>query len=657
MKEANAIAKRTEQQRPGFPAPSPRSADAIDIGRAPRSRRAIAELFEMHAAATPDAVALLYDGRTFTYGDLNRRANRFARHLCAQGVGIETLVGVCLRRSPEMIVALLAILKAGGAYVPLDPDYPRDRLAFILADTAAPVIVADAGCAAALPAENARTVLLDADDGAIAAHDEGDLAAPVAPENLAYVMYTSGSTGAPKGVMVEQRGVVRLVRDTAYASFDRAQRFLLLAPFAFDASTLEIWGPLLNGASLAIMPHGTPSLEEIGEAIARFKVTTLWLPAGLFNLMIDQRPAALAPLRQLITGGDSGSLSHFRRALDALPGVRLINGYGPTETTTFAVCLTARPENLGGTSVPIGWPIANTEAWILDGNLEPVRSGEEGELCIGGDGVARGYLGQPALTAERFVAPPWTADKSQRLYRTGDRARRRRDGLIEFLGRSDDQVKISGYRIEPGEIAAVLREHTGIRDAAVIVEESGEGAKRLVAYVVGRGAPAPDAAELRAYLGSKLPQFMIPSAFVALESIPLTSNGKVDRAALCAARPQASSAAATPAPVADSGSRLETAIAAVWRDVLRLDKVGLRDSFFDLGGDSLQLIEVHSKLRKSIQAKFTITDLFQYPTVADLAAHLGAGEAAGAPAGDDLEERARRQRAALQRRSPGAGSA
>ncbi len=627
----------------------PRSLHAQAAVHPPRS---VQELFEQQAARRPDAIALLFGKERLTYRELNERANRLARHLRAKGVAREVLVGVCLRRSLDMIVALLAVLKAGGAYVPLDPDYPPERVSFMLEDTRAPIFIVDS-YAAALPIRVATTVRLDRDADSFEAYESGDLGVPIEPNNLVYVMYTSGSTGRPKGVLIEHRGVIHLVKDTDYVSFDESHRFLQLAPISFDASTFEIWGPLLNGASLAIMPPGTPSLEDLADAIREFQVTTLWLPAGLFNLMVGQHPEMLEPLRQLVTGGDAGSVAHFLKVLEAVPHCRLVNGYGPTEATTFAVCLTARAEDLSGSSVPIGYSIKNTPVWVLDSVFNPVPVGETGELYIGGDGVARGYLNLLDLTAGKFVVPTWAPDPSMRLYRTGDLVRYRKDGALEFLGRLDDQVKISGYRVEPGEIAAALREHHAVRDALVLAEVNSSGDKHLVGYVVPAFAPGPDQLELRAFLQRKLPHFMVPAVLVSVDEIPLSHNGKADRAALLKAQDRA---AGHREKIGLRVNSLEETIAAVWREVLNLASIGTHDTFFDLGGDSLQLIQVHSKLQKLLAVKFTITDLFQYPTVSALAERLGGG-AQPRSLNDEANLRALRQRELLVRRARISGAA
>jgi amino acid adenylation domain-containing protein len=620
-----------------------------DLPRQAAEDRDVARLFEEQAAIRPDSEAVIDDNHRLTYRELNERANRLAHYLVARGVQGETLVGVCLRRSVEMVVALLGILKAGGAYVPLDPDYPTERLTFMLNDVRARLVVTDMSCALAFAKSRVEIVRLDLDSQTIALESSNNRAAAAASYNLIYVMYTSGSTGQPKGVMIEHRGVVRLVKNTDYANFDSSERFLQMAPISFDASTLEIWAPLLNGGSLVLMRPGRVSLEEIGETIRRQNVTSAWLPTGLFNLMVDQHIEALQPLRQLITGGDAGSVAHFRKALEKLPGVRIINGYGPTETTTFAVCLTVHPEHLTESSVPIGYPIANTDVWVLDAELDPVSTGATGEIYIGGPGVARGYLNRPELTAERFVVPRWANTRSTRLYRTGDLARWRNDGTLEYLGRFDDQVKLSGYRVEPSEVATALREHPAVRDAIVIAEQGPDGRKRLIAYVVPCSRPGLLSHELREFLQLKLPQFMVPAEFVTLEKIPLTHNGKADRSSLSrSTRKVMISSLAVDDSLAEN-------IASVWRKILHIETVVYEDNFFDLGGDSLLLISVHSKLQTLLDRKFAVTDLFEFPTIASLARHLGSSGSAVAPA-DDAQARICRQREMLARRSQSPGT-
>ncbi|HEX8853568.1 MAG TPA: amino acid adenylation domain-containing protein, partial [Pyrinomonadaceae bacterium] len=493
----------------------------------------IQQLFEEQAAATPDAVAVVFGEQTLTYGELNERANQLAHHLRSLGVGAESLVGLCVERSLEMIVGMLGILKAGGAYVPFDPSYPVERLSFMLEDAAVEALVAQDALLDELPSFWGPVVCLDSDADALDACETHNPAHAHActPDGLAYVMYTSGSTGTPKGVSVPHRGVTRLVSHTDYASFDSSEVFLQLAPVSFDASTFEIWGALLNGGRLVVMPPAQPSLKQIGEVITEHSVTTLWLTAGLFNLMVDERVEDLQPLRQMLAGGDVLSVAHVKRFLAANGECRLINGYGPTENTTFTCCYTVPAGGVEG-SVPIGRPIANTQVYVLDARMNPVPVGVEGELYIGGDGLARDYLNRPAITAERFVPHPLTRVAGARLYRTGDRVRYTAGGEIEFLGRVDNQVKVRGHRIELGEVEAVLAGHHSVRECTVIVRED-LGDKRLVAYVVPtREEESATSEELRRYLGEKLPDYMLPSRFVSLDVLPLTPNGKVDRRAL-----------------------------------------------------------------------------------------------------------------------------
>ncbi|HZF10791.1 MAG TPA: amino acid adenylation domain-containing protein, partial [Thermoanaerobaculia bacterium] len=529
-------------------------------------------LFAAQARRTPDAVAVVEGASALSYGELDRRSDRLARRLAALGVGPEVRVGLCLDRGRERVLATLAILKAGGAYVPLDPADPAERLAFLLSDTGAPVVVTAERFRAVLPEGAATLLCLDLPAISPISPSAAPCGAPppaggIGPDGLAYVMYTSGSTGRPKGVAVRHRGVVRLVHpapagtaDTAdYAALGPGEVFLQLAPFSFDASTLEIWGALLNGGRLVMPPPGDLSLADLAALLARHGVTVLWLTAGLFHQMVELDLAGLAPVRQLLAGGDVLSVPHVRRVLAELPGTRLINGYGPTENTTFTCCFPiADPDRLTP-SVPLGYPIARTTVHLLGPDGEPVSPGEPGEIAIGGDGLARGYLDRPELTAERFVPSPF-GGRGERLYRTGDLGRLRPTGEFEFLGRIDGQVKVRGFRVEPGEIEAALVLHPRVRQAAVVVREDRPGDKRLVAWLVlepvdpaggllralraasrpssestgsrtSQVAESPSAAELRAFLADRLPEPMIPAFFLPLPALPLTANGKVDRRA------------------------------------------------------------------------------------------------------------------------------
>ncbi|MBA3356383.1 MAG: amino acid adenylation domain-containing protein, partial [Pyrinomonadaceae bacterium] len=445
----------------------------------------VAKLFEAQVERTPDAIAIVYEGEQLTYGELNQRANQVAHYLRGRGVRAEVLVGVMMERSVEMVIGLLGILKAGGAYVPLDPAYPQERLAFILADAAVAMLVTEAKLAERVPkSSEAEMICLNTEWKVIAQESTENLESGAAAENLAYVIYTSGSTGQPKGVAVQHRSIVRLVKETNYVVLTSDQVFLQFAPVSFDASTFELWGCLLNGARLIVFPAGTPSLKELGEVLRRSQVTTLWLTAGLFHQMVDDHLEDLRSVRQLLAGGDVLSVPHVEKALRELTDCQLINGYGPTENTTFTCCHSmAAGVQLNG-SVPIGRPIANTQVYVLDQHMEPVPIGVVGELYIGGDGLARGYLNRAELTRERFIGNPFSAQAGARLYKTGDRVRYLADGTLEFLGRFDHQVKVRGYRIELEEIEAVLSQHRGVEQAVVLAREDVVGDRRLVAYVV-----------------------------------------------------------------------------------------------------------------------------------------------------------------------------
>jgi thioesterase domain-containing protein/acyl carrier protein len=426
------------------------------------------------------------------------------------------------------------------------------------------------------------------------------------------MMYTSGSTGTPKGVCVTHRNVVKLVRGSDYADFDSGEVFLQFAPLSFDASTFEIWGALLNGARLVLFPAYAPTLSELGDEIGKSQVTTLWLTAGLFHQMVDGNLQGLAPVKQLLAGGEALSVGHVGRVLEALEGVRLVNGYGPTETTTFACCYAIEPGQLK-TSVPIGRPITNTRVYLLNEEMRPTAVGERGEVYIGGEGLARGYLNRPDLTAERFVADPFSSAPGGRLYRTGDIARYLPGGNIEFLGRADDQVKIRGFRVELGEIEAALAEHPAVREAVLMAREDTPGDKRLVAYVVAAGGEAaPSGEELKSHVRERLPEYMVPSVCVTLEALPLTPNGKVDRRALPAPdRSLLRSERPYVAPQTEQQQRL----AAIWEEILGIRPIGLRDDFFELGGHSLLVVRLIAQIEERLGKRIPISSFFEGSTV------------------------------------------
>jgi amino acid adenylation domain-containing protein len=583
-------------------------------------------LFAEQAARAPEAVALSTPGERISYADLDARSSRLASRLNRLGADLETRIGLCVERSPALIAGMLGILKAGGVYVPLDPAYPAERLEWMVADAGLDLLVVESSLADSLALPYGIFEILVGADGELEDRDaEDDMpppAVPVGPENLAYVMYTSGSTGQPKGVEVTHRGVVRLVRGADYARFGPDEVFLQLAPAAFDAATFEIWGALLNGARLALLPGRAPVLDELGPAVAREGVTTLWLTAGLFHSLVESRPEILRGVSQLLSGGDVLSAPHVRRALSALPGLTLIDGYGPTENTTFTACHPMRDADAVADPVPIGRPIANTTVHLLDGDLRPVLAGVPGELYTGGDGLARGYRGRPELTAERFVPDPFPRgpEGGARLYRTGDLARWQPDGALEFLGRRDQQVKIRGFRVEPGEIEAALLRLPGVAAAAVVAREEA-GGKALAAYVVPRAGEALPG-DLGERLRALLPEHMLPSHLIALPELPLNANGKVDRRELAAWNPLEAADAESFTP---PRTLLEERLAAIWREVLRHPRVGVHDDFFALGGHSLLAVRVLTQIHDLLGVEVSMTDLFEAPTVAGLAERLAIG--------------------------------
>lgn len=612
----------------------------------------IHQLFEAQVEKTPDAIALIFNNQHLTYRDLNSRANQLAQHLQSLGVGTEILVGICIERSLEMVVALLAILKAGGAYVPLDPGYPQERLAFILSDTQVSVLLTQKELVAKLPTHTAFVICLDADwnalakpTGGIAQNKKENLSTSVTADNLAYVMYTSGSTGTPKGVSVIHRGVVRLVKETNYAHLTDEEIILQLAPISFDASTFEIWGCLLNGGKLVIFPPHTPSLDELGQIIQQYKVTTLWLTAGLFHLIVDEKIDALKSLRQLLAGGDVLSVPHVQKFLQTVENCQLINGYGPTENTTFTCYHPITAPLQAGVSIPIGRPIANTQVYILDNNLQPVSIGEVGELYIGGDGLARDYLNRPDLTAEKFIYHSFDSNLITRLYKTGDLARYLPDGNIEFLGRIDNQVKIRGFRIELGEIEREIAQHPDVREVVVLARQDKTSEKQLTAYIVPHYNSRYTHNKLRNFLQQQLPNYMMPSAFVMLESLPLTANGKVDRHKLPAPsreRPQLEQAYIAPQ------TDLERLLAGILSELLKIDRVGIDDNFFDLGGTSISILQVAVRLQYELGIELPTVKLFQYSTIGSLANYLHSNQNSQ-PSHDKLQNRAQRQQAARTR--------
>ena len=576
-------------------------------------------LFEAQAARTPEAVAMVGEEESLTYGELNRRANRLAHHLLSLGVGPKVPVGLCLPRSAAMVVGMLGVLKAGAPYLPLDPEDPPARLASMLEDARAPVLVTK-GKEVSAPA--VRVVRLDEDEATIASADDANPAGLVTSENLAYVIYTSGSTGQPKGVMVPHRAITRLVVNTDYVRLDPTDVVAQAASPAFDATTFEVWGALLNGARLVFLPRDVVlSPRTLGSELERHGITTLFLTTALFHLLARQEPTAFRGLGHVLFGGEAADPRAVAAVLEHGPPRRLLHVYGPTEATTFATWHLVERVDPEATTIPIGHPIANTPVYILDSHGRLVPPGMPGELVIGGPGVARGYLNRPQVTAERFLPDQFSAQTGTRYYRTGDRVRWRQDGTLEFLGRLDDQVKVRGFRVELGEVEAALVRHPALAQAVVVARQDASGANGLVAYVVAKDGSMPTASELQAFLKDRLPAYMMPTAFVPLAALLLTAIGKVDRHALPAPNEVVSTFGPDDAP---PRAATEHALAAIWADLLGVARIGIHDDFFDTGGHSLLVTEVVSRIRTDLGIDLPVRVVFEAPTIAQLAERVDA---------------------------------
>jgi amino acid adenylation domain-containing protein len=565
-----------------------------------------------------------------SYKELDERANKLARHLRQMGVGAEVRVGVLMRRSTDLVVSLLAVLKAGGVYVPLDAEYPLERLSLMLEDSGAAVLLTQGELSDRVPSYWGQVVVVDEEWAEIEGHSgerlEEEEAEEMGGERLAYIIYTSGSTGEPKGVMVEQRAVARLVLNTDYVSLSPSDRVAQISNSSFDAITFELWGALLNGAQLVVIDKETVlDLRRFASALTANQITAMFMTTALFNQLAHTQADVFKSLRYVLFGGEAADAGSVRLVLSGGKPAHLLNAYGPTENTTFSTWHEVIELDKEATSVPIGQPIANTTAYVLDEHYRLTPEGMEGELYLGGEGVARGYLNRPSLTAERFVSDPFSTEPGARLYRTGDVVKRTAGGNLEFVGRRDGQVKVRGFRIELGEIQAVLRTHQLVNEAAVIA--SGEGAdKRLVAYVACEGgAEAGGGVRWRDYLSTRLPDYMVPQSFVCLDALPLTPNGKVNRKALPEpdfARAGAGDEAATLTPV-------EEMLAGLVCEVLGAQSVGLDDDFFELGGHSLLATQLMSRVRDTFEVEIALRQFFESPTVGELARQIEAARAAG----------------------------
>jgi amino acid adenylation domain-containing protein len=613
----------------------------------PTEAQLIHSRFEQLAAAQPKATALVYEDKSLSYLDLNKRANRLAHYLRQCGVGPESRIALCADRSLEMIVGLLAILKAGGAYVPIDPTYPADRLGFMMEDSAPQMILTYGSGRDVLPSgsrtDAAMAPVIDIQRDAIRwsdastdnpdPHDSG-----VAAHNLAYVIYTSGSTGKPKGVMVEHRNVTRLFSSTeSLFGFGPKDVWTMLHSFAFDFSVWEVWGALSYGGRLIVVPrHIARSIDSFYHLVVSEQVTTLNITPSAFasfSSVQGQEPRPHA-LRQIVFGGEAllpATLAPwYARAINQ--ATQLVNMYGITETTVHVTYRALSPLDASATGSPIGQRLADLKLYLLDPAMEPVPHGAVGEIYVGGAGVARGYLQRPELTAERFIPNPFVPQ--ERLYRTGDLARRLPSGELDFLGRADQQVKIRGFRIELGEIEARLRELPGVREVAVLAREDVPGERRLVAYYVARDDCAFSVTSLIEVLTTQLPEYMVPAAYMRLDAMPLTSNGKLDRAAMPAPDNDAYLSRTYVAPEGE----LEQALAILWAELLSVDRVGRHDNFFELGGHSLLAVRMINRVQKELQIQAQLATIFQDATLAGFAENLVALVVAASLSPQELEQ-------------------
>ncbi|MGE3267196.1 MAG: amino acid adenylation domain-containing protein [Chloroflexota bacterium] len=592
--------------------------------RAFSQHRCIHELFDEQVERAPDAVAVVAGDQQVSYRELQRRANQLAHRLIRLGVGPDVLVGVRMERSLNLIVGLLAILKAGGAYVPLDLDYPPERQWLMLTDAQIGVLLTDHGPSLTPVDADVHVINVNAEARSLAHESDANPSSNATADHLAYVIYTSGSTGQPKGVAVPHRAVNRLVLGTDYVQLGPSDVVAQASNSSFDAATFEIWGAFLNGARLVLVSKEVLlAPAELATAIERHGIGIMFVTTALFNQLASEQPTIFHSLKQVMFGGEAVDPQSVRRVLRSGPPRHLVHVYGPTETTTFATWHPVLSVPDEATTIPIGRPIANTQAYVLDRHLNPQPVGVPGELYLGGPGLARGYLHRPDLTAERFIPSPFTANPDARLYRTGDLVRRLADGSIEFVGRLDQQVKIRGFRIELGEIEAVLGEHPAVRQSIVVAYESGQTGKRLAAYIVPTGEGGITTDEVRRHLRQKLPEYMVPTAILLLSNLPLNANGKIERGAL------PSPALAAPgecAPVITPSNAVEAQLVQLWEQLLDVSRVSITDNFFSLGGHSLLVVQLLAEIAKRFGTKVSLASFFQNATIQDLARTIANGQ-------------------------------
>ncbi|MER5736808.1 non-ribosomal peptide synthetase [Streptomyces sp. NPDC002262] len=592
-------------------------------GTAAPPARCVHELVGLQAARTPDAVAVGQGDDTLTYRALDARADALAAVLRSRGIGEGDVVPVLQRRSPSLVVTLLAVMKAGAAYLALDAQDAPGRTTRLISESGARLVLADRHAPDLVPD---GVHVLDPDDPR---HPDGPPGhrgtarttdTTQHPDTLAYVSFTSGTTGEPRGVGVPHRAVSRLVRAPNWIDIRPDDVFLLLAPVAFDASTLELWAPLVHGCRLAIAPDGVLEIDHLAQVLKEEAVSVLWLTAGLFHQMAVHRPDAFGGVRHLVAGGDTVSPGHLERLLRAHPGIVFTNGYGPTENTTFTTCWTTTTAPPDGATVPIGHPVTGTRVAVLDTGLRPVPAGCWGELYASGDGLARGYVNSATATARHFLPDVFSGVPGARMYRTGDLARRLPDGTLEFLGRADHQLKIQGFRVEPHQVESELSRTAGVRDAVVVAQPDGAGGKRLLAYVAVEDAAAADlGVRLRENLREVLPPYAVPWAIVVVDRLPLNANGKVDRRALPVATRVPRNVGD---PFVEPRDAEERGLAALWGEVLGVEPIGVEDDFFDLGGHSLLAAELLGTLKERFGVDVPARVLYLQPTIAELAEHL-----------------------------------